>query len=95
MRLSILFILAYSTMFGQTTGNIKGKILSERNGVPYANVGIGGTTFGSSSDEQGNFKINNIPTGKYTLQASAIGFKNYKKTVEIKPNETISIQLEL
>lgn len=95
MRFLILFILAYSTMFGQTTGNIKGKILSERNGVPYANVGISGTTFGSSSDEQGNFKINNIPTGKYTLQASAIGFKNYKKTVEIKPNETISIQLEL
>lgn len=95
MRFLLLFFLANSTMFGQNTGNIKGRIMSERSGVPFANIGFSGSSLGTSSNEQGYFKMDNLPSGKHTLQASAIGYKNIKKTIEIKPNETISIQLEL
>lgn len=95
MRFLLLFFLANSTMFGQNTGNIKGRIMSERSGVPFANIGFSGTSLGTSSNEQGYFKMDNLPSGKHTLQASAIGYKNIKKTIEIKPNETVSIQLEL
>ncbi|MBX2958425.1 MAG: TonB-dependent receptor [Flavobacteriales bacterium] len=95
MRFLLLFFLANSTMFGQNTGNIKGRIMSERSGVPFANIGFSGTSLGTSSNEQGFFKMDNLPSGKHTLQASAIGYKNIKKTIEIKPNETVSIQLEL
>ncbi|MBV6485391.1 MAG: Vitamin B12 transporter BtuB [Flavobacteriales bacterium] len=95
MRFLLLFFLANSTMFGQTTGNIKGRIMSELSGVAFVNIGFSGTYIGTSSNEQGYFKMDNLPSGKHTLQASAIGYKNIKKTIEIKPNETISIQLEL
>lgn len=93
--LSILFILSQSIVFGQQTGKITGKITCERNAVPFANVGISNTSYGTSANEQGVFNINNIPIGKYTIQASAIGYKNYKRTIEIKSNETVSIQFEL
>ncbi len=93
--LSILFVLSYSIVFGQQTGKITGKITCERNVVPFVNVGLSNTSYGTSTNEQGVFNINNIPIGKYTLQASAIGYKNYKRTIEVKPNETVSIQFEL
>lgn len=93
--LSILFVLSQSIVFGQQTGKITGKITCERNAVPFVNVGISNTSYGTSTNEQGVFNINNIPIGKYTLQASAIGYKNYKRTIEVKPNETVSIQFEL
>lgn len=93
--LSILFILNHSIVFGQQTGKITGKITCERNAVPFVNVGLSNTSYGTSTNEQGIFSINNIPIGKYTLQASAIGYKNYKRTIEVKPNETVSIQFEL
>jgi hypothetical protein len=93
--LSILFVLSHSIVFGQQTGKITGKITCERNAVPFVNVGLSNTSYGTSTNEQGVFNINNIPIGKYTLQASAIGYKNYKRTIEVKPNETVSIQFEL
>ncbi len=93
--LSILFILSQSIVFGQQTGKITGKITCERNAVLFVNVGLSNTSYGTSTNEQGVFNINNIPIGKYTLQASAIGYKNYKRTIEVKPNETVSIQFEL
>ncbi len=93
--LFIFFFLIYATVFSQTTGNITGKISCERHAVPYVNVGISNTAFGTSTNEQGIFKLNNIPVGKYTLQASAIGYKNYKRTIEVKSGETTSIQFDL
>lgn len=93
--LSILFILSHSIVFGQQTGKITGKITCERNAVPFVNVGLSNTSYGTSTNEQGVFNINHILIGKYTIQASAIGYKNYKRTIEIKSNETVSIQFEL
>ncbi len=93
--LFIFFFLIYATVFSQPTGNITGKISCERHAVPFVNVGISNTTFGTSTNEQGIFKLTNIPVGKYTLQASAIGYKNYKRTIEVKFGETNPIQFEL
>ena len=93
--LVIFFFLIYATVFSQPTGNITGKINCERHAVPFVNVGISNTTFGTSTNEQGIFKLTNIPVGKYTLQASAIGYKNYKRTIEVKSGETNPIQFEL
>lgn len=95
MRFLLLIVFFPSILFSQTKGIISGTIKSEKEVVPFANVGFTGTSIGVASNENGKFKIENIPSGKYTLQISAIGFKNFKKSVEIKPNETTTIQIEM
>ena len=61
-------------------GTIKGKIIDE-NGEPLfaANIGIKGTSYGTSTDFDGLFELD-VPEGKYDLSLSFIGFN----TLEIK-----------
>lgn len=94
MKLLILLVFTPLFFLGQN-GSINGVIKTEKETVPFANIGLTGTSFGTSSNENGRFEIKNIPTGKYTLQISAIGFKNYKKGIEITTNENTSINIFL
>ena len=61
--------------FGQT-GKIKGKVVNaiSNEPIPFANVAIKGTTTGASTDIDGNYTIENVTPGTYTLEASFIGF---------------------
>ena len=60
--------------------------------MPGVNIMIKGTYYGTSSDLQGKYKINNISPGSYDVEVSMIGYKVILKTgVSVKQNETISI----
>ncbi len=95
MRFLVLIFLLPTIHFAQTKGNISGIIKVDKEVVPFANIGLSGTSYGTASNENGKFKLENIPTGKYTLQISAIGFKNYKKSIEVKPNTTINVDAKM
>ena len=41
---------------------------------------IEGTTIGAATDIDGNFKINNIPPGTYSLIVSMVGYSKYTVT---------------
>ncbi len=75
-------------------GQIIGKAIDARSGAPLpnANVQILGTIYGSASDRDGNFSVERIPPGTYSIQVSMIGYRNQiKKGVEIKAGETVHI----
>lgn len=77
---------------------IGGKVINARSGAPLpgANVQILGTIYGSASDRDGNFSIDRIPPGNYSIQASMVGYLNeLKKGVEIKAGERIHIVFAL
>jgi len=50
-------------------GNIKGTVSDKGSGdfLPGANVFLEGTNYGTSSDRAGNYTINGVPDGDYTL----------------------------
>ena len=75
----VSFYLLNLNLFA-SEGTIKGKIIDE-NGEPLfaANIGIKGTSYGTSTDFDGLFELN-VPEGKYDLSLSFIGFN----TLEIK-----------
>ena len=60
-----------------TTGKLSGRVFDKTSGepLPGVNVIIEGTTLGASSDMNGNYFINNIPAGTYTISASYIGYE--------------------
>tara|TARA_Y100000589_G_C27194563_1_gene646196 strand:- start:1650 stop:3911 length:2262 start_codon:yes stop_codon:yes gene_type:complete len=61
------------------TGTIRGFVYEEASEevVIFANVFVSGTDFGTSTDDNGYFIISDIPYGKYKLQVSFIGYKDY------------------
>jgi outer membrane receptor for ferrienterochelin and colicins len=90
----VLFVLLSISVFGQTA-SISGKVTDGTEVIPFANVALVGTSYGSVSDESGRFEIKNIPNGKYQLQVSSVGFRSYKKDIEVigKPIDLGTITL--
>lgn len=77
-------------------GSIEGKV-TDSNGapVPGANVVILTTTMGAAADNNGRYKIQNVPAGSYQLRASAIGFTTITKSVTVESNKTVSVDFTL
>ena len=58
MRLLLLFIVVPLLGFNQPIGSITGILQNGKESVPYANIGLNGTSYGIASNENGKFKLN-------------------------------------
>lgn len=65
-----------SIAFGGNTGKIAGKVIDAKSGepLPFVNIIIEGTSFGTASSIDGNFAIIGVPPGTYSVKASSIGY---------------------
>ena len=72
----IILILFNSLLFSQFYGTISGRIVNKETHQPIegVNIVVINTSIGTASDSNGNFSINKIPVGSYTLQINMIGF---------------------
>lgn len=92
ITLTLMFFLAKQSCFSQN-GNIYGKIKDTNTREELGGIKIsieGKQTF--FSDFDGNFSLQSIPAGKYTLLFSSLGYTDYKKEIEIKEDETLLIE---
>jgi hypothetical protein len=93
--LSTLFALSLGILSAQT-GIIQGKVLNAitNEALPFATVGIQGTTTGIATDINGEFKLPNLTPGNYNLEVSLVGFK--KKTLfDINVNNAKPTYIEI
>ena len=93
--MTLALVLATCTMtMAQAQGRLKGKITDDSGEpVPFANVIIekGGSQMGgASSDFDGNYDINPIPPGTYTLKASCVGYNAYQVNNIVIPANKIT-----
>src|SRR5205085_12700707 len=63
--------------------------------IAQASIQVKEARKGSTSNEQGNFKIDNLKAGKYTLVISFIGFKTIEKLVQIDGKQPLQLSIEL
>jgi outer membrane receptor for ferrienterochelin and colicin len=83
----VIFLLCASISFAQ--GTLSGKITDTKgNPLIGANVFLQGTALGAATNPSGNYAIDKIPEGDYTLIVSAVGFKRQEFNVSIKTGET-------
>jgi outer membrane receptor protein involved in Fe transport len=63
-------------------GKIKGKVVDKesKEGLVGANVSLVGTSYGATTDVNGDFQILNIPAGDYTLKATYVGYAAFTVT---------------
>ena len=78
--------------------DIKGTVSDKGSGdfVPGANVFLEGTNYGTSSDRAGNYTINGVPEGEYTLIVTYVGYSVYSNSASVGPAVfTHNVQISL
>ena len=89
--IDIALNLPQITSTQQNGRKVTGKVLDE-NGEPIigASIKVNGTSVGTITDFDGNFTLNDVPSGK-TITVSYIGYQN--QTIEPKGNSPLVIKL--
>lgn len=101
MKQILLYILLLSVGICQVRaqdagGTLQGTITDEQNEpLVGINVGLKNTSYGSSTDIDGKYTINNVPAGNYTLVASGIGFDTQNKEIYVSENEIVKVDFVL
>lgn len=98
LSLLIAVLMMSDFSFAGTTGKIRGKIIDKDTGEPIvgANVIVDGTYFGAAADIEGEYYINNIPPGSYTVIVSAVGYnKVFIEKVSVKIDLTTDVNVEM
>ncbi|TCC95794.1 TonB-dependent receptor [Pedobacter hiemivivus] len=95
--ITVLFVIISVTVFAQT-GKISGKVSDKKTGETLigVTVKIKGTTKGSSTDAEGKYLLGALAAGKYTIEASYVGYSTKSiADVEVKASGTTAVDLIL
>lgn len=89
-------LLSFQSIWSQQLGSIQGKVTLDNDIILGVNVYlVSNTSIGVSTDIDGNYKLENVPTGKQTIIFRYIGANTVSKKVEIKTNETVFLDINL
>jgi hypothetical protein len=80
----IVFVFLSHTIFSQSV--IQGKVVAAETGnpLPAVSVYLNNTSIGTITNEKGIFILRNIPSDKFRLIASSIGYETYAELVDPK-----------
>ncbi len=95
---TILLICIFTTsLFAQTENFIlTGKIINEeQEALPYANVSVKNSSYGTVSDENGNYKLELSSNKEYIIVVSFIGYKELQKKIIGSAGETVIYNVTL
>lgn len=98
-RLFSLFLILWAAPLFAQYGKIVGRVTDDKgNPLPAATVKIveGPSKGGAYADDKGYFVILRLPPGKYTLEASYIGYRSQRiKDVVVESDRTTEINFRL
>jgi hypothetical protein len=75
------FLIHYFPAFSQNLGVIRGSVKDKntQEALIGVTVLIEGTQIGTTTDAEGNYKLDKVPVGSYNLKASFVGYKPLTK----------------
>ena len=94
----LFFIIGFfSRSFPQNIAVITGTVFDSEDlkRLPGAELMIEELNMATSSDEQGNYRFDNVPPGKYTLSASYVGYRVTKQDLNTNKADSMSVLLML
>jgi iron complex outermembrane recepter protein len=95
-RLIFIILLLPVMVLAQNTGSITGKVTDLKGApIPYANVLLQGTTTGAATDLQGNYKLDKVSAGNYTVQVTVIGYRESKSDISVTAGQTLTKNFSL
>ena len=91
----IFFCCFTGSLFAQT-GSISGSVTNEEGGLEFTKVYLENTSFGAQTNQKGDFRIQEVPFGKYVIVTSYIGYEEVKTPVEITSNNPdLKVEIQL
>lgn len=99
MLFLLLLAVGLHGALAQKTGVVKGRVFDVKNNeaVPFVNVVVYRTTVGVAADENGFFRIENVPVGYARLEVSSVGYKtgvSGEFMVSASSERTVDVGLE-
>ena len=97
LLLTGIFLLSFCLYAFAQSGTITGTITDAETGEPVisANIFIPSIERGAATDVDGEFTIDNVQTGTYTLRITYVGYKQASRDVEVgSGTTTVNIELE-
>ncbi|RIV72119.1 TonB-dependent receptor [Flagellimonas aequoris] len=89
--LLILSLAVFCTSQAQT-GNLKGKVTDQRNqSLHNVNVALSNTSLGATTDEAGNYQIDDLAPGSYKLTFSMVGYGTKNVSVTVYADQTTNV----
>ena len=101
VKFILSFCISFTILIGSTIEiSVSGTVIRENNNAPLEGANVvfvseGGEEFGASTDVSGKFNLNNLPSGKYNVTISFIGFQDYKENIILDDNKTYTINASL
>lgn len=95
IKFLFLFLFALQPLAWSQTAILKGTVRSNKEPIALALVTLKNTSFGTATDENGNFTIAEIPSGQYQVIVSSIGYHTTQKNIRIEKGEIYTMNLEL
>lgn len=97
--LSVLFLfglLSAGGAYGQS-GSIEGTVTDAESGqpLPGVNVVIGDLNTGASTNANGQYTIQDVPTGTYEVTAQFVGYQSQTQEVEVAAGQTVTVDFAL
>jgi TonB-dependent starch-binding outer membrane protein SusC len=91
-----MVLLTSSVAFAQT-GAIAGQVTDAETGetIPGANILVVELERGAASDVDGNYRIENIRPGTYTVSATFVGYRTFRQAVQVQANQTTTLNISL
>ncbi|PIQ22703.1 MAG: TonB-dependent siderophore receptor, partial [Cytophagales bacterium CG18_big_fil_WC_8_21_14_2_50_42_9] len=94
----LFFFIGLSPQFSyaQQNGSIAGRITtSDGKPAAFVSIGLKEIAVGQISDENGNYRINRVKPGTYTLKVRAVGLESQENQVTVNPGQTLTLNFTL
>ncbi len=96
----MLILIAAQTSWTQTRigqNNVSGIIRSDEDAssLPAVSVYAQGTTKGTTSQANGTFSINDMPTGEFDIVFSLLGYERQIKHISLRGNTSLTVNVQL
>ncbi|PKA98504.1 outer membrane receptor for ferrienterochelin and colicins [Flavobacteriaceae bacterium MAR_2009_75] len=84
-----------STGISAQNAQISGVVTDGEFPITFANVYLEGTVFGTATDEEGLFKLTNIPPAPYKLKVKVLGYLPYNEKIDLRKKENRYLNIAL
>lgn len=84
MKIKIFLFFTFIGYYGFAQHKIEGTVWTDKQGVAFANVFIKTLNKGTTTNENGTYKLEAIPTGEYTIYVSFTGYKTEVKKIKVE-----------
>lgn len=98
ITIALLFVTALAYGDSVPVGQLQGSIVDNATGesLPAATISIIGTKLGGIADVNGNFKVNKVPAGTYSIRATLIGYNDKViSDIVIGPSRPAEVTIKL